>query len=83
MTCSDDAIVLAELKADWPTWDVFRSIDNDGEPADWYAARWRVLTEDEMTAGLAHTLAENTADDLRKALAEQLKIETGRSEEPA
>lgn len=76
---TDDATVLAELKADWPSWDIFRSRGDGGEPAAWYAARWRVLTDAEMNAGLVHTLDADTAEQLRQALAEQHRIEADRS----
>ncbi|MGH3391538.1 MAG: hypothetical protein ACRDOO_21930 [Actinomadura sp.] len=83
MSRDDDAAALAGLKADWPGWEIFRSRGDDGEPAAWYAARWRILTEEEMTAGLAHTLDADNADELREALVEQARIEAGRSESSA
>ena len=79
MSRDDDATALARLKADWPGWDIFRSRGDGGDLAAWYAARWRVLSDEEMTAGLVHTLDADTAEELREALAEQHRIETLRS----
>jgi hypothetical protein len=49
----------------------------------WMATRDRVLTTDEMCDGLLHTLAADTAEHLRSALAEQHKLEMSASREPA
>ena len=72
---SRDATVVAEFPTDWPDWQIWRSRDDDGEPDSWYATRDRVLSDAEMESGLAHTLAADSARELRELLVEQRRIE--------
>jgi hypothetical protein len=64
---------LAELRRRYPAWRTRRPANAS------YVIATRNdrahLTEEELTAGLAMTLIEDTAEELRDALAAQLRIE--------
>ncbi len=64
---------LAALQAEWPDWHIWRA---DG--GSWMATRRRVLSVDEVSEGLAHTLMEDDERDLVAQLREQQRIEDGR-----
>jgi hypothetical protein len=73
MTSDDDAIV--RLRSEHPCWGIGRfSVPREVGDEVWVATRNRVLTTDEMRDGLAHTLVEESAEGLRKALAQQDNI---------
>jgi hypothetical protein len=73
---------LAMLRAEHPGWRLWRARTDRGEAGMWMATRSRVLTTEEMYGGLAHTLAEDSADLLRDALEEQRRIEAAHAREP-
>ena len=64
---------LTELRRSYPAWRTRRPANAS------YVIATRSdrvhLTEEELTAGLAMTLIEDTLDELREALAVQLRIE--------
>ena len=66
--------VIAQLTAQYPGWNVWRSNDGDG-PGELMATRRRVVTDTEMRAGLARTLPVGYHGDLRAQLAEQAERE--------
>ncbi|GAA2085988.1 hypothetical protein [Actinomadura alba] len=75
----DDRVSLERLQDDFPGWHVWRARTATGEAGTWWATRRdRVLTTEEMRAGLAHTVAGDTADELRDALVGQRDIESTR-----
>jgi starvation-inducible outer membrane lipoprotein len=75
--------VLGQLQKDFPGWEIGRPRTHTGEDGGWLATRNGVLSTEEMRGGLLHTLVGDTAEQLRDALVEQAKIETGAPEEPA
>ncbi|GAA2108991.1 hypothetical protein [Actinomadura alba] len=76
-----DAEGIAALRTAHPDWNIWRARTSTGGAGMWMATRHRVLTTDEMYDGLAHTLAEDCADRLAAALAEQHRIEAARTPE--
>jgi hypothetical protein len=70
-----DGIIARQLSEAFPGWNVWRSYDDAGKPRDWYANRDHVLTGAEMYAGLAHTLAADTALELRAVLERQVELD--------
>jgi hypothetical protein len=80
VTCDDD--VLGRLRDDYPGWDIGRLTMFNGGPGLWLATRDRVLSTGEMCDGLLHTLAADTAEQLRSALAAQRRLEMSASREP-
>ncbi|MCW2898988.1 MAG: hypothetical protein JWO67_1253 [Streptosporangiaceae bacterium] len=72
---------LAVLGAAHPGWRLWRARTASAEPGMWMATRSRALTTEEMYAGLACTLAEDSADLLRDVLREQRRIEAPRARE--
>jgi len=71
----ETAEVLEDLQASFQGWSFWRDQDDTGNPASWWASRQRLLTEHEMSAGLHHTLAADTVDDLLGLLEEQTRLE--------
>ncbi|MCI0687828.1 MAG: hypothetical protein L0Y54_11410 [Sporichthyaceae bacterium] len=66
--------VLDQLQAAYPGWRLWRTRNPDGSPAAWYATRARPLTDRELRAGLAATVADDTPELLVARLAGQEEI---------
>lgn len=63
---SDFAAVKATLETDFPGWVVWRS-----DAGRWYATRTETLTDQQLEAGCAMTVAAEEPDGLRILLVEQ------------
>ena len=64
-----------ELQHAWPAWNIWRSKDDKGNPGWWWANRRNeVLSTDEMYAGLMHSLAEDSGEELEAALEAQADL---------
>jgi hypothetical protein len=61
------AVVKATLEADFPGWVVWRS-----DAGHWYATRAGNLTDQQIQAGYARTVAAEAPEVLRLLLAEQV-----------
>lgn len=69
------ATTTEALQNDWPDWHIWRA---DG--GSWMATRRRVLSIDEVSEGMAHTLMEEDDRELVAQLDEQQRIENGLGE---
>ena len=59
-----------DLQDAWPDWHIWRA-----SGGSWMATRRRVLTTEEVSEGLAHTLMEDDEQELVAQLREQRRIE--------
>ncbi len=63
---ADFAIIKAAIEADFPDWKVWQS-----DAGRWYATRAGRLSDEQLLAGLAMTVAADAAENLRGLLGEQ------------
>lgn len=62
-----------QIQAKWNSW---RGQTDKGEPGSYMATRkHRVLTTDEMSFGIAHTLGADSEDELLEQMVEQEQLE--------
>jgi hypothetical protein len=79
---SSDEETIEQITAEYPGWRFWWSRDMDGVAVELMATRLRDLTNDELRAGLSCTLPVGYGTDLRKQLAEQVRLENARVATP-
>lgn len=70
-----DSDELDMLRTEYRGWRFWRSLNDQREPAGWYAGRTGELSDAMIGEGLARTLGGDSADELREHLRDQERLE--------